>query len=164
MYGGFTVLLTCEIVIAYYLISNGVIFGKYIANEPYIAQKYMDDPGLVQSEAEANPDLTVTAKNSYKSLKKTSPLVQTDSGTKVIEYLGFQEREKDTGASKLTGKRTIMFDLENKLSIGDLYTSISIMAKKSGQRLKVYSAEFTKTRKKILRRGFLRCFQPTSLL
>ncbi len=147
MYGGFTVLLTCVIVIAYYLISNGVIFGKYIADEPYIAKKYIDDPGLAQSEAEANPDLTVTAKNSYKSLKKTAPLVQTDSGTKVIEYLGFQEREKDTGTSKLTGKRTILFDLENKLSIGDLYTSISIMAKKSGQRLKVYSAEFTKTRK-----------------
>lgn len=147
MYGGFTVLLTCVIVIAYYLISNGVIFGKYIADEPYIAKKYIDDPGLAQSEAEANPDLIVTAKNSYKSLKKTAPLVQTDSGTKVIEYLALQEREKDTGTSKLTGKRTILFDLENKLSIGDLYTSISIMAKKSGQRLKVYSAEFTKTRK-----------------
>ena len=101
MYGGFTVLLTCVIVIAYYLISNGVIFGKYIADEPYIAQKYMDDPGLVQSEAEANPDLTVTAKNSYKSLKKTAPLVQTDSGTKVIEYLGFQEREKDNRGAAL---------------------------------------------------------------
>ena len=143
MYGGFTVLLTCVIVTAYYLISNGVIFGKYVANEPYIAQKYIDDPGLAQSEEEANPDLTVTAKNSYKSLKKTSSLVQTDSGTKVIEYLGFQETERDAGASQLTGKRTIMFDLENKLSIGELYTSISILAKNSGKRLKVYSAEFT---------------------
>ena len=43
MYGGFTVLLTCVIVTAYYLISNGVIFGKYVADEPYIAQKYIDN-------------------------------------------------------------------------------------------------------------------------
>lgn len=147
MYGGFTVLLTCVIVTAYYLISNGVIFGKYVADEPYIAQKYIDDPGLAQSEAEANPDLTVTAKNSYKSLKKTTHLVQTDSGEKMIEYLGFQEKEADTGSSQFSGKRTIMFDLENKLRIGDRYTSVSILAKDSGKRLKVYSAEFTKTRK-----------------
>ncbi len=147
MYGGFTVLLTCVIVTAYYLISNGVIFGKYVADEPYIAQKYIDDPELVKTETEANPDLTVTAKNSYKSLKKTTPLVQTDSGEKMMEYLGFQEKEADTGSPQFSGKRTIMFDLENKLRIGDLYTSISILAKDSGKRLKVYSAEFTKTRK-----------------
>lgn len=147
MYGGFTVLLTCVIVTAYYLISNGIIFGKYVADEPYIAQKYIDDPELVKTEAEANPDLTVTAKNSYKSLKKTTPLVQTDSGEKMIEYLGFQEKEADTGSSQFSGKRTIMFDLENKLRIGDRYTSVSILAKDSGKRLKVYSAEFTKTRK-----------------
>ncbi len=147
MYGGFTVLLTCVIVTAYYLISNGVIFGKYVADEPYIAQKYIDNPELVKTEAEANPDLTVTAKNSYKSLKKTTHLVQTDSGEKMIEYLGFQEKEADTGSSQFSGKRTIMFDLENKLRIGDRYTSVSILAKDSGKRLKVYSAEFTKTRK-----------------
>ena len=147
MYGGFTVLLTCVIVTAYYLISNGVIFGKYVADEPYIAQKYIDNPELVKTEAEANPDLTVTAKNSYKSLKKTTHLVQTDSGEKMIEYLGFQEKEVDTGSSQFSGKRTIMFDLENKLRIGDRYTSVSILAKDSGKRLKVYSAEFTKTRK-----------------
>lgn len=147
MYGGFTVLLTCVIVTAYYLISNGVIFGKYVADEPYIAQKYIDNPELVKTETEANPDLTVTAKNSYKSLKKTTPLVQTDSGEKMIEYLGFQEKEADTGSSQFSGKRTIMFDLENKLRIGDRYTSVSILAKDSGKRLKVYSAEFTKTRK-----------------
>lgn len=147
MYGGFTVLLTCVIVTAYYLISNGVIFGKYVADEPYIAQKYIDNPELVKTETEANPDLTVTAKNSYKSLKKTTPLVQTDSGEKMIEYLGFQEKEANTGSSQFSGKRTIMFDLENKLRIGDRYTSVSILAKDSGKRLKVYSAEFTKTRK-----------------
>lgn len=147
LYSGFTVLLTCLIVVGYYLVSNGIIFGNYTASEPYISQDYIDNPNLVLSASEAKPDLTVTPKNSYTSLKKTDPVSEDENGTKVTEYLGFQVAESEMGATQFSGKRTIYFDLENKLNIGDLYSAISIMAKNDGEKLTVYSAEFTKSRK-----------------
>lgn len=71
-YSAFTVLLTGLIVTGYYLISNGIIFGKYVPESPYIEQSYVDNPDSAMPMTE--DELTVTAKNSFSSLK-TAPVL-----------------------------------------------------------------------------------------
>ncbi|MCM1246494.1 MAG: hypothetical protein NC293_12705 [Roseburia sp.] len=139
-YSAFTVLLTCLIVAGYYLVSNGVIFGKYFAKSPYIDEKYINNPSLTESEAEAKPDLTITAKNAG---TPTKTLAKTDEG-ELIEYLGFREKESYTGATTFSGNREIYFNLGNKLKIGDLYTTIEVATVNKDAELTLHAAEFVK--------------------
>lgn len=71
-YSIFTVILTCAIVTGYYLVANGIIFGKYVPESPYIEQSYIDNPDSALTMTE--DELTVTPKNSFTSLK-TAPLL-----------------------------------------------------------------------------------------
>lgn len=139
-YSAFTVLLTCVIVTGYYLVSNGIIFGKYFSKSPYIDEKYINNPNLAQTEAEANPDLTVTAKNSFGSYKTPSLNEQGE----LVEHLGFREKENYTGATEFKGKREIYFNLGNHLKIGELYTTISVATVNPDAELTLFSAEFVK--------------------
>lgn len=144
-YSIFTAALTCVIVVGFYLVSNGIIFGKYVAKEPYIKQEYIDNSALVSVNAETKANWKVTPKNSYTEVKKTG--LFSEDGTRTYEYLAYQDLERATGATTFTGKRTIYFDLENKLDVGDLMTSVSIGANEDGKELTLYSVAFTKEAK-----------------
>lgn len=71
VYSSITVALTCLFVLGYYLISNGVIFGKYTSPEPYIQQEYINDPDKALTIPEES--LVVTAKSNTVPVLTASP-------------------------------------------------------------------------------------------